>query len=128
VALAAVEIAVGVAALTIDHAASALAVSAVYTGFGAFVWYALRRRIPIQSCGCFGRVDTPPSTAHLALDGTFALAGFVVAYTGSLAGRLGTASVLESSGVLVVATIGAYVSYLLLAELPTLMLAVREIE
>jgi hypothetical protein len=56
------------------------------------------------------------------------LAGFVVAYTGSLAGRLGTASVLESSGVLVVATIGAYVSYLLLAELPTLMQAVREIE
>jgi hypothetical protein len=123
--LAVLEITVGTAALVADHPASALAVAGVYLGFGAFVGYALANDVPIQSCGCFGRVDTPPSVAHLALNGAFALAAVVVALTGSLAGRLDTGTVFETSGILFMASIGAYLSYLLLSEFPTLMRLVR---
>ncbi len=41
---------------------------AVYSAFAVFVIVALRRGLSIQSCGCFGRVDTPPSVAHIAVN------------------------------------------------------------
>jgi len=53
----------------------ALAVSASYLALSAFVAAALTRHVPLQSCGCFGRQDTPPTVGHLALN----LAAAVVA-------------------------------------------------
>ncbi|MGI9080275.1 MAG: MauE/DoxX family redox-associated membrane protein [Acidimicrobiales bacterium] len=46
----------------------ALAVSVAYLLLAAFVLAALMRHVPLQSCGCFGKEDTPPTTGHLAVN------------------------------------------------------------
>jgi len=57
----------------------ALAVSASYLALSAFVAAALTRNVPLQSCGCFGRQDTPPTVGHLALNVAAAVVAGVVA-------------------------------------------------
>lgn len=39
-----------------------------YVAFAAFVLAALRRGTMIGTCGCFGREETPPHVAHVALN------------------------------------------------------------
>jgi hypothetical protein len=41
------------------------ATSAFFIGSFAFVLQARIRRLPLRTCGCFGREDSPISTAHL---------------------------------------------------------------
>lgn len=43
-------------------------VAAAYCGFAGFVVLALRRGWALESCGCFGRPDTPPTVAHAVLN------------------------------------------------------------
>ncbi len=67
-------------------------VAAWYSGFALFVIVALGTGAPLASCGCFGRDDTPPSLAHLALDAGIAACAALAATDGSLASpRLGSA-------------------------------------
>ena len=40
-----------------------------YAGFLAVTAVALIRRLPIDSCGCLGRLETPPSWRHLVVLG-----------------------------------------------------------
>lgn len=54
-----------------------------YASFAVFVAAALRRRTPLQSCGCFGRPDTPPTAVHLGVVTATALACAAAAVTGS---------------------------------------------
>ena len=79
--LALAEIGAGVAGLLYGGAA-ALGVGAIYLGFAAFVGLALLRRIPLQSCGCFGQEDTPPTRLHLMVNLAAGLAGLSVAAGG----------------------------------------------
>jgi hypothetical protein len=65
--LAAVEVLVGIGAIVHPGRATAAAVSASYLAFTAFVALTLRRGGVLGSCGCFGRPDTPPTPAHLAV-------------------------------------------------------------
>lgn len=51
-----------------------LAGAGLYAGFALFALYAVRRELPIQSCGCFGRDDTPPTTTHVAFNAAAAIA------------------------------------------------------
>ncbi|MCU4183200.1 hypothetical protein K6U06_02420 [Acidiferrimicrobium sp. IK] len=67
-AVAAAETAVGVAALVAPGPVPALLVALSFAGFAVFVAVALRRRLPLASCGCFGRPDTPPSWAHVVVN------------------------------------------------------------
>lgn len=55
----------------------ALAVALSYLGFAGFVLAALRRDVPLSSCGCFGVQDTPPTAAHVVLN--LAAAGVALA-------------------------------------------------
>ncbi len=89
----------------------------LYAGFTGFTVWALRRDVPLQSCGCFGKDDTPPTAIHVVYDAiaTFALT-FGVA-TGS-APIDWTSPFGETLLVLGFAVIGSYLSYLLLTELP----------
>lgn len=64
----ALEAGLGAWALFSADRLPAALVAASYFGFSVFVAVAMARRLPIASCGCFGRVDTPPSTVHLAID------------------------------------------------------------
>lgn len=62
------EVLVGVTAIVTGAAVPAALVALSYLLFTAFVVVALRRHLPIGSCGCFGKVDTPPSVVHLVLN------------------------------------------------------------
>lgn len=70
-----------VAALT-GHRAAATLVAVSYFALGAWVGVALARQVPISSCGCLGRPDTPPSLAHVAVDVAFGAVAAVAAVGG----------------------------------------------
>jgi Methylamine utilisation protein MauE len=62
------EVALGIVALVATNAVIALLVAVSYASFFAFVAVARARRLPIASCGCLGKADTPPSRVHLGID------------------------------------------------------------
>lgn len=68
-----------------------------YAGFAAFVAAALRRGLPLSSCGCFGRDDTPPTPVHLVVNLAAAVIAGAAALTGSGAGGLTELSALGGS-------------------------------
>lgn len=106
------------ALLGLGAVAMALISAAVlYAGFAIFTLAAIRGRIPVQSCGCFGRDDTPPSSIHVIYDASAAIALVWVAITGTTPFPW-NANVLEILLFAVFAVLGAYASYLLLARLP----------
>ncbi len=97
----------------------------LYLGFSGFTFAAVRGRIPVQSCGCFGREDTPPTALHIVynLIATAAL-GYLAVTDRSAVPWAGPA--VELALYLAFGLIGGYLSYLVLARLPqTLALADR---
>lgn len=67
--VAAAEFVLGLLALTMTSAVVAVLVALSYAGFLAVTVVALIRRLPIDSCGCLGRLETPPSWRHLVVLG-----------------------------------------------------------
>jgi hypothetical protein len=80
----AVELGIALWALVTGALLPALLVAASYLAFTGFVVVALRRRTPIGSCGCFGKVDTPPSVVHVVVNLGAAAAAVAVALGGPL--------------------------------------------
>ena len=64
----AAEVVIGVGALAVGGPVFAALVALSYLAFAGFVVVALRSGSPISSCGCFGKVDTPPSVVHVVID------------------------------------------------------------
>jgi Methylamine utilisation protein MauE len=64
--LGAVELTLGATALVTGARPLLALTAAAYLAFAAFVAAALLSGAPLQSCGCFGQRDTPPSVVHLA--------------------------------------------------------------
>jgi len=100
-------------------------VAASYAGFAGFVFAALRRGVPLSSCGCFGADDTPPTATHLVLNLAAAAVAGAVAITGSGAGGLAEITTLEGSLLLRVAFLAStaasvWLAYVALAVLPKL--------
>jgi hypothetical protein len=110
----------GVAGVT-GHPVAVLAVAASYALFTAFVVVARARRLPIGSCGCFGKVDTPPSGLHVVVN-----LGAVVAATGVAArggGDLGDVvggQPLAAVPMFVLVLVGAYAAFTALTTVPQL--------
>jgi hypothetical protein len=98
------------------------AMAALYGGFGWFVAFALHRRIPISSCGCFGKVDTPPSVVHLFLNAAGLAGGLwaALSHSPSLMSMLGDQPVAGLPYLAFLAA-GTYAAYLLLTALPVLL-------
>ena len=71
------EIGLGVAALVAELAAIALLVGLLYVGFALTVLRAMR--LGAGSCGCFGRVDAPPSWWHVVGNVALAACAFIAA-------------------------------------------------
>lgn len=103
---------------------SLVAAAILYLAFGVFTFAAVRNRIPIQSCGCFGREDTPPNVVHVVYN--LAAAGAITATAG-----LGVVPVdwsLPSVDLVLYlgfAAMGVAASYLLLTRLPQLLAIVH---
>lgn len=117
--LAVVEVIAGVGGLVIGGVTVALA-AVLYGGFAVFTFAAVRNRIPIQSCGCFGREDTPPSYVHVAFNVVAAVALIVVATTAA-APIDWALSPVEIGLSLGFSATGVYAAYLLLARLPQVL-------
>ncbi len=112
------EVVVGLGALAVPSRAGGMAVAVAYAAFTAFVVLALVRGGVLESCGCFGKADTPPSVLHAAVTALAALAGAGVALWPPASGWTG----LDGGGVLAVAAPTALVTFLawqVLAVLPT---------
>ncbi len=96
----------------------------LYAGFTGFTVWALRRDVPLQSCGCFGKDDTPSTAIHVVYNAIATLALTFGVATGSVpidwTGPFG-----ETLLVLGFTVIGSYLSYLLLAELPKTLTQAR---
>jgi hypothetical protein len=74
-----VELVIGIAAIVTGAAVPALLVAASYLAFTVFVAVALHRHLPIGSCGCFGKIETPPSAVHLVVNVAAAAVAVIVA-------------------------------------------------
>lgn len=116
---------IGVASLALVFGGMGVILAAIlYAAFSIFTIAAVRRQIPVQSCGCFGREDTPPSLLHVS---------FNIAATIALL----TSTVLDLSPIdwampavdvalyVAFALLGAYSSFLLLTRLPQLFAMVQ---
>lgn len=73
------ESGLGLVALVTGDPWAAVLVALSYVSFTGFVAVALARGLPIGSCGCFGKVDTPPSIVHLGVNGGAIVAATAVA-------------------------------------------------
>jgi hypothetical protein len=122
------EVVVGVGALVTGAAVFAALVSVSYLAFTGFVVLALRSGKPISSCGCFGKIDTPPSPVHVILDVTFACVAIAAAIVGGVAlpDVLGEQPLLGIP-FLVLLAIGLYLVFLAFTALPKTMAVVREV-
>lgn len=101
-------------------------VGALYLAFAGFVGWALVRGIPLQSCGCFGRADTPPTILHVAFNTSIAIGAFAAAAVGG-DGVVAVVADQPWFGLpyLGYLGLGVYLSYLVLAELPRTLAAMQ---
>lgn len=118
-----VEMAVSVAALAIGGVSTVAAVF-LYAAFTVFTLVAVVYRIPLQSCGCFGREDTPPTVVHVVFNvvATGALVFVAFADTEPIDWALPTIDLVPY---LAFTGIGVYASYLILARLPQVLQPTR---
>lgn len=123
VGLALTEIAAGSAALVVGGPATA-GVAMLYAGFAVFVVHALRSGIPIQSCGCFGKRDTPPTRIHVIVNAALAIGSLAAISSPPLVDGFASEPA-ATVGVVAFGGVGAYLLYLILAELPATLAAVR---
>jgi hypothetical protein len=124
----AVEAVIGVGALVTGGPVFAVLVAASYAAFAGFVVVALRSGAPISSCGCFGKVDTPPSIVHVVIDLAFAGVAVVAAVVGDVA----LPDVLADQPLLgipflLLLVIGCSLVFLAFTLLPKTMAVVREV-
>lgn len=120
-ALAIAEIVVGAGSLIFGRPFFGWAQALIYGGFAAFVVVALMRRIPLASCGCFGKTDSPPTWLHVIVNVTAAFGAIVFALSnlGGI-GSIVTSQPLAGLPYLGFVALGAYCLYLLLGDLPLL--------
>lgn len=123
-AVAAVEVALGVAAVLLGSRTAAVLVALSYAAFTGFVVLARARGGVLASCGCFGRSDTPPTVTHAVVTAGFALVAAAVAVRplGPVE-QLVPASPGAGVPLLLAATAVAVTAYLTLALLPQLRVA-----
>ncbi|MDX6410276.1 MAG: hypothetical protein QOE13_3347 [Gaiellaceae bacterium] len=127
---AAAELAVAAGALAGAGRPFALLVAVSYLGFAGFVAAALRRGVPLSSCGCFGVQDTPPTAVHLGLNLAAAAVAGAVALGAAGARGLGEITAMDGSLVLratfvVLTAATAWMAYAALTVLPKLQGARR---
>lgn len=115
-----IEIVAGASALATARPLASLSVAILYTAFTSVLIAALLGKLSIQSCGCAGSVDVPPTWLHAVLNITAVAASIYASYT-----SVSVLNHLESAGYLAIpALIGlasaAYVAFAIVTYEPTL--------
>ncbi len=117
------EAALGLVALVLPRPLTAALVALSYALFVCVVAYARVRGGPLSTCGCFGRIDTPATGLHLAIDLLLAGAAAAVAATSSGSGSLASLLAHQPWGgmpLLLVSAAGLWLTVLALTALATL--------
>lgn len=124
--LGAVELALGAAALVTGARPLLALTAAAYLAFAAFVAAALLSDSLLQSCGCFGRRDTPPSVVHLTANLTAAVI-LLIAAAGDLPSPANVLADQPWHAVpfVLLVSISLELSYLILTALPTVLTPAR---
>jgi hypothetical protein len=122
------EVVVGLGALFVPGPVFPALVALSYLAFAVFVLQALRTGAPISSCGCFGKVDTPPSRVHVVLDGLFAGVAAVVAVAGTDVSMLTILPDQPLAGMpfVMLVAIGTGLVFVAFTSLPRTLAAARE--
>ena len=120
------EAVLAVVALLVAGPIPATLIALSYASFAAFIGYAKARGIAISSCGCFGKPDTPPTTAHLLVNAGAAAVALIAA-AGPGRSPLGQLARSPGAGVplAMLILLTAALGYLALAEWPRLAAILR---
>jgi hypothetical protein len=127
----ALELGIGLAALVTGATVLAALVGVSYIVFALVVLVALRSGRPISSCGCLGKVDTPPSWVHVAID--VVAAGVAIAAATAVDTQVALPEVLSSqplAGVpfVLLLIVGVALVFVAFSALPKTMAAARALE
>jgi hypothetical protein len=120
------EVAIGTMAFATSFALAAVLTALAYLGFAGFVLLARRSGTPVQSCGCFGKAETPPSVIHIVVNLTAALIAALVAWKPipSL-GRLLADQPGAGIPLLMLTALTVYLLYIMLTVLPQTLNTLR---
>ena len=120
------ELALGVAAIAVGGTVLWWLLAASYAAFAVFVVAALRNGTMIGSCGCFGREETPPHWAHVALNVALAAVAVAVAVR-SPGAPLEALADEPGQGVIVgaLSVVALYLLYAAFVELPRTLTATK---
>ena len=90
-AIAGAEVIVGMLAWSVSSRVVSALVAVSFAAFSGVTVLALERRLPIDSCGCLGKLETPPSWRHLVVLGVAFLGalGVTIDPTPALFERIG---------------------------------------
>lgn len=118
------EIAAAITGLALGGGAVVVA-AVLYAGFALFTLSGVLEQRPIQSCGCFGRDDTPPSWIHVGYNVIAAISLAWIAVAGM------PAIPWDSAGAkpflyIAFAAVGTYASYLVLSVMPRTLAVVNQ--
>jgi hypothetical protein len=119
------EILLAAAAIIRGGRVPAALLAASFIGFFAFVVVGLRRGGVVDSCGCFGAADTPPTAGHLVVTAAAAVVALVVAVKPGPA-PLGVLAGSPGAGVPLAVLIGlvTWLGYLTLTDLAKVSAAI----
>jgi len=124
------ELVVALGALVTGATALAVVVALSYAVFAVVVMLALASGTPISSCGCLGRVETPPSWVHVGID--LAAAGVAAAAAIAVDTQIALPDVLSRQPLLgvpflVLVAVGVALVFLAFTALPKTMAAARRL-
>lgn len=110
--VASVEVVVGTGALVLGSSFLFGAQAVLYAVFLAWVTTALVRDVPIASCGCLGREDTPPYWGHVILN----VVAVAASATAAITGEVPVAGFAELGAFLLVVVVGTGLGWVILDE------------
>jgi hypothetical protein len=84
----------------------------MYAGFAGWIHLALRRDVPLASCGCLGKDDTPPTWAHLVMNLIASGVSVAAATEGPLMILDGIGAVAQVA----VIAVGVFLAYIVLTD------------
>jgi hypothetical protein len=84
------EVAVGTAGVVIGNRPVEVVTAALFAGFGIVSLVGVRSQA--SSCGCIGKIDTPPTVAHIAMSVMFASLAAMAAVADDRSSLLAVAS------------------------------------
>ena len=106
------EVVVGACALVLGSSLLFAVQAGLYTAFLIWVAAALVKDVPIASCGCLGREDTPPYWGHVILNGIAVVASAAAA----ISGQMPVASFTEVAALLLIVGVGTTLGWTILDE------------